>query len=869
MSLKKQLQGQPQHLNNRVVLKFGGTSVSSLENWKNIQRIVESELAQGRKIFIVHSALSQVSNLLTELGIKALGDEYHTGFELFKQKHQSLLSEMGLINDLLDSVYADLERVLQGVSLLKELTDRIKAQILSKGELASTMIGAEFLQKNMPHSTRLIDAREWLHSTSVSNMHKRYLNVDCDASFDDELCQAIQADDVIITQGFIASNSKDETVLIGRGGSDVSAAYFASKLNAQECQIWTDVPGMFTANPNITPNARLIQRLSYVEAQEIAAMGAKVLHPRTMNPVRKANIPLRVKSTLQPDQPGTLIEQYPSELQGVCAITTRDPVTLVTMETFDMWGQAGFLGKCFAIFGQLGISIDLVSTSEAMVTVSLDHTQNSINDELLDSMSKKLSKICKVKIINSCAAISIIGQKVSGILSQIAPSLEAFETNTVYLLSQAANDLNITLVVDRDQANKIANSLHEYLIGTRGNSGQFGATAIEMKRLQSGDPETDSQANKWWQQKAKQLLEVCPSDESVYVYNQDTLRQKAATLKSLSAADQIFFAIKANHNPDVLQTLYEQGLGFECVSVVEVSYVLKLFPEIERSRILFTPNFASRTEYAAGLKAGVNFGVDSTYPIMHWPELFTGKEIILRIDPKTGKGHHDYVKTAGKRSKFGIPIEELAELSVFCKKHHIKVVGLHAHAGSGILQTGHWREHADLLNRCREWFSEVKILDLGGGFGIQDKFHQVPLDFARVQQSLQEFKNEFPDVAIWLEPGRFLVAEAGVLLTRVTQVKTKEDQHFIGVNTGMNSLIRPALYGAYHQIVNLSKKDEKITQNATVVGPICESSDILGRNIPMPDTLEGDVVLIANAGAYGQVMSSSYNMREPAGEVVI
>ena len=852
-----------------VVVKFGGTSVSTLQNWQNIQNIIKGHLKLKRKVFVVHSALSQISNLLTQVAEDALTDQHLSGLAKFKQQHQNLIVDMGLDENLLDEIYKDLEKVLQGVSLLKELTDRSKAEILAKGELASTSIGAAFLEKTMSESVRWLDAREWLLASRGSNIHKDYLNVDCEADFDLELTDAIAADDIIITQGFIASNNKEETVLIGRGGSDVSAAYFASKVAAIECQIWTDVPGMFTANPNVTPNARLIQRLSYVEAQEIAAMGAKVLHPRTMSPVRKANIPLRVKSTLQPDQPGTLIEKYPSDLQGVCAVTTRDPVTLITMETLDMWGQSGFLGKIFAVFSQLDVSIDLVSTSEAMVTVSLDHSQNDLSAEVMENLSNKLSKICKVKVINSCAAVSIIGQKVSGILSQIAPSLQAFETNTVYLMSQAANDLNITLVVDRDQANKIANSLHEYLIGSKGNTDQFGATATEMKRLYDGLDAEVTVPTTWWERKANDLIELCPNDEAVYVYDQETLTKNANTLKSIKAADQVFYAIKANHNPEVLQNFYKNGLGFETVSEVEVQYVLKLFPEIDRSRILFTPNFASRNEYAAGLKTGVNFGVDSTYPLMHWPELFTGKEIILRIDPKTGKGHHAYVRTAGKRSKFGIPIEELEALSAHCRKHKIKVVGLHAHAGSGILQTGHWREHAELLNRCRGWFRDVRVLDLGGGFGIQDKFHQVPLDFASVQKSLEAFKKEFDDVKIWLEPGRFLVAEAGALLTRVTQVKTKADQHFIGLNTGMNSLIRPALYGAYHRIVNLSKKDEKITQNATVVGPICESADVMGRDVPMPDTLEGDVVLIANAGAYGQVMASSYNMREPAGEVVI
>ncbi|NNM13630.1 MAG: bifunctional aspartate kinase/diaminopimelate decarboxylase [Gammaproteobacteria bacterium] len=855
--------------NQWVVLKFGGTSVETLNNWQKIKRIVKDHIKHRSKVFIVHSALATMSNLLQDISQQAISNEHHAGLDEFKQKHQTLLKNMQLSESLLEEVYQDLQRVLQGVSLLKELTDRTRAEIMACGELAATTIGAAYLRKELKHSVRYLDARDWLFSSKSSQRKKDYLNVDCESDYDEELYQAINSDDVVITQGFIAANQKEETVLIGRGGSDVSAAYFAAKINASECQIWTDVPGMFTANPNVTPSARLIQRLSYVEAQEIAALGAKVLHPRSLHPVRQANIPLRIKSTVQPDQPGTLIEKHPSDLQGVCAITTRDPITLISMETLDMWGQSGFLGKAFSVFGQLGISIDLVSTSETVVTVSLDHGQNSIDEELLNELSEKLATICKVKLLSSCAAVSIIGQKVSGILSQIAPSLEAFETNTVYLLSQAANDLNITLVVERDQANKIANSLHEYLIGNRSNNGQFGATALEIQELIDAKKSSSKLAKSWWEARVNELLDVCPEDQAVYVYDRNTLSKKAHDLLSIQAADQVFFACKANHNPEVLKLFHQQGLGFECVSASELEYVTGLFPDIDPTRILFTPNFAARHEYALGLEKNVYLTVDSVYPLQHWPELFSGKDILLRIDPKTGKGHHAYVKTAGKRSKFGIPIEELPALSEHCARHHIRVIGLHAHAGSGILQTGHWREHAELLNECRRWFNDVRILDLGGGFGIQDKFHQVPLDIADVQKSLQAFKQDFPDLHIWLEPGRYLVAEAGALLARVTQVKTKADQHFIGLNTGMNSLIRPALYGAYHRIVNLSKLDAEIEQSASIVGPICESADVLGRNIPMPATSEGDVILVANAGAYGQVMSSRYNMREPAGEIVI
>jgi len=161
------------------------------------------------------------------------------------------------------------------------------------------------------------------------------------------------------------------------------------------------------------------------------------------------------------------------------------------------------------------------------------------------------------------------------------------------------------------------------------------------------------------------------------------------------------------------------------------------------------------------------------------------------------------------------------------------------------------------------------VLDLGGGFGVPEKASRTPLDLAAIDAGLQAFRREHPRFALWLEPGRYLVAKAGVLLARVTQLKGKGEVRYAGVATGMNSLIRPALYGAYHEIVNLTRLDEPETQTYEVVGPICETGDVLGHDRRLPPTREGDVLLIATAGAYGYAMSSRYNLREPAEELVI
>jgi len=166
-------------------------------------------------------------------------------------------------------------------------------------------------------------------------------------------------------------------------------------------------------------------------------------------------------------------------------------------------------------------------------------------------------------------------------------------------------------------------------------------------------------------------------------------------------------------------------------------------------------------------------------------------------------------------------------------------------------------------------FPDVKVIDVGGGLGVPDRVDGRVLDLARLDEALAKVKAALPGVDLWLEPGRYFVANAGVLLARVTQTKVKSGIRYVGIATGMNSLIRPALYGAHHDIVNLTRLSEPANLPANVVGPICESSDFLGHDRLLPECQSGDVLLIATAGAYGRAMASSYNLRAPAEEVVI
>jgi len=261
--------------------------------------------------------------------------------------------------------------------------------------------------------------------------------------------------------------------------------------------------------------------------------------------------------------------------------------------------------------------------------------------------------------------------------------------------------------------------------------------------------------------------------------------------------------------------------------------------------------------------------IDNLYVLQAWAGLFRGHEILVRVDTGTGRGHHQHVRTAGVHSKFGIPLAELDAVAQLASAAGCRIVGLHAHPGSGVLEVTSWAETAALLLQAARRFPQLRAINVGGGLGVPDRSEQAPLDLESLDVALGAVRQERHDIEVWLEPGRFVVASAGVLLARVTQTKSKADTRYVGVSTGMNSLIRPALYGAWHEIVNLTRLEEPATELVNIVGPICESADVLGHDRLLPRTVEGDVLLIANAGAYGRAMSSNYNLRAPAVELVL
>ncbi len=853
-----------------IVLKFGGTSVASLGNWTNIAGVIAERAAGGARVLIVHSAVSGITDRLERLLDAAVGEAYESELRAIEERHRRLAADLGVpLGEEVERHIAELREIAAGIALVREVSDRTRARVMAVGELMATRIGASFLRaRGLP--VAWVDARTLLHASArhSASVKASVLSAVCSFAPDEALAEQLGAlPPVIVTQGFIASDDEGNTVLLGRGGSDTSAAYLAAKLRAQRLEIWTDVPGLFSANPRATPTARLLRALHYDEAQEIATSGAKVLHPRCILPARQQRIPLHVYATQAPHLEGTVLTAEGGEGGAqVKAVCTKKGITLISMESPGMWHQVGFLADAFQVFKQHGLSVDLVSTSETNVTVSLDPAANTLDNTQVTALVADLSHLCRVQVIGPCASVSLVGRNIRAILHQLGGAFEFFEEQKIYLVSQAANDLNFTFVVDENQGDRLVEQLHELLIRPVPGDKVLGPT---WQQLFAAPPGGTTRVPPWWRAQRAGLLAALVEREAAYVYDLATVRAAARALRELTSLDRVHYSMKANPHREILRTLRGEGIEFECVSRGEVEHLLAICPELEPGRILYTPNFAPREEYAWALERGVRVTVDNTFALTAWPGLFRGREIFARLDTGVGRGHHTHVRTAGTRSKFGVPIAELPAFERAARAAGARITGLEAHVGSGIFDVTSWEHTARLLAAAARTLPEVRVIDVGGGLGVPERLDQPGVDLGKLETLLQAVRAEHPGLEVWLEPGRYLVAAAGVLLARVTQLKQKGGVRFVGVATGMNSLIRPALYGSYHEIVNLTRIDEPATELVNIVGPICESADVLGHDRLLPVTQAGDVLLIANAGAYGHAMSSHYNLRSPATELIL
>lgn len=857
------------------VLKFGGSSITQPHHWQLIASRCRAGLAEGERILVVVSALRGVTDDLTRLVTAATADRQQQLAAIIT-RHRQWMDALSLPpGPEFEQLLVDLEQRVR--ALPDQPHAKAQAEVVAFGERLSSRGGWQYLNQQRVAGDETVawtDARSLLTAAEspAADNDPAYLQATPRVAVDKALGQRLlQQAHCHITQGFVAGGPDGSSLLLGRGGSDTSATALGAVLDAVEVEIWTDVPGLFSADPRLVPDARLLRRLDYAEAQEFAAMGAKILHPACLRFAREADIPVRIRDTGRQDDggepSGTLIGRRSGmDSPRFKGVASRSGITLITLEGEQMWRQVGFLADIFACFKRHALSVDLVATSESSVSLTLDPgSPTSLDDQRLRRLADDLAPLCRVRMRFDCVSISLIGTGIRRILGRLAGALNVFRDRQVMMLTQSANDLNLTLVVDADDAATLVRRLHRVLLSQRDpGAGDLGPTWSSLSGQTAPAPPAP-----WWLTRRQALLETFGDQSSRFFYATDEVRRRAEQLTALTAVDQVLYAVKANPHPALLRTLAAAGCGFECVSLAEVKHVLEILPDCAPDRLLFTPNFAALDEYVAALELGVRLTVDGLHPLQAWGEHLRGRELFLRLDLDYGRGHHQKVITAGRGSKFGIALDDLPQAEALLERHEISVTGLHTHSGSGILEAGAWAQQLDRFLPLLARFPEVRVLDLGGGLGVSDHPAEPGLDLAAVARSLETMQQDIPDIHLWLEPGRYLVAEAGVLLARVTQVKHKGDHRYVGVATGMNSLLRPALYGAYHHIVNLSRPHAPTAGMATVVGPICETGDVLGERRELPECREGDVMLIANCGAYAAAMGCHYNLRPPAEASVI
>lgn len=359
----------------------------------------------------------------------------------------------------------------------------------------------------------------------------------------------------------------------------------------------------------------------------------------------------------------------------------------------------------------------------------------------------------------------------------------------------------------------------------------------------------------------------------VYVYDTGLMARQVKRLRdAFTGVDlRIQYACKALTNVNVLRFLRTQGCGIDAVSIQEVE--LAMHAGFTPAEILFTPNMAAYAEYQRAVELGVHINIDSLSVLEHFGHDFGGKvPVCIRFNPHIMAGGNERISTGHIDSKFGISIHQLRHVQRIMQSTGLKVNGLHMHTGSDILDAEVFLQGAELILELAPSFPDLTFLDLGSGFKVPYKPDDIETDIEELGQRLGERITRFNadrkvPVAVWFEPGKFIVSESGTLLVRVEQVKHTTATVFAGVDSGLNHLIRPMLYGSYHHILNASNPGGK-PRIYTVVGYICET-DTFGWDRKLNEVREGDLLAFRNAGAYGWSMASNYNSRFRPPEVLV
>ena len=446
-----------------IVMKFGGTSVANFEAITRTIFIIAGKLDQ--KPVVVVSALSKITDLLYSISDAALSQNIEATNEHLSQlrkRHvdlteellaQSVLKDEAVVkvNELCDK----LDEIAHAVCSLGELSDKNKAVIISMGEyLSSTIIAYAMNAKGI--KTKWVDSRTMMITNN--SYLKAEPNVDAIADKAPALVdEAYQGMDAIIMQGFVGVTEAGEPTVLGRGGSDYSASLIGMAVDAERIEIWTDVDGVRTADPRRVPNTKYLEKISFEEAAEMAHFGAKVLHPLTIEPAVKKNIPLFVLNSMNPSGKGTAILRSELIEDGVKSVSFKENIRVINIFSMRMINTSGFLRRVFEIFSENKVSVDLISTSEANISVTVDASQK------IDNVVEQLSEFSDVIVDDDKSQVSVIGKNIVRLNGMLKKTFTPLKKCNVYMISQGASFVNISFVVDREELDEVVLGLHDHL----------------------------------------------------------------------------------------------------------------------------------------------------------------------------------------------------------------------------------------------------------------------------------------------------------------------------------------------------------------------------------------------------------------------
>jgi len=373
----------------------------------------------------------------------------------------------------------------------------------------------------------------------------------------------------------------------------------------------------------------------------------------------------------------------------------------------------------------------------------------------------------------------------------------------------------------------------------------------------------------------------------IYITNEQMIRKRYQqlinTLNLVYKKNKIYYAVKANTNISILKILVSEGSNFDCSSTGEIYTCLK--SGVSPDQIIYTGNMFTNDDFDFAVERDILINLDSYSQLNRLIKIYEkqGKEknlISFRFNPEFGAGHHLHTITAGKKIKFGILENQITKAYSKAKEFGFKKFGIHQHIGSGILDATDFErpteKFLDIIDKIAKSLRiQFEFVDFGGGIGIPYHPDTNPIDLDKYSDIvLTSFKErvengEIGEPILFIEPGRFISAESSIIITQINTLKDNGFKLFAGVDAGFNTLIRPTLYGSYHHIIVCNDKNKKKNLKYDVVGPICESGDILGKERELPDLNEGDYLVILDTGAYGFTMSSSYNSRPRPAELLI